>query len=364
MRLRRLASILAALAPVVLAFVISFVFFAITGFDVGEVTSGIYDGSLGGTSALKASFRWGLPLVLIALGVLVSLRAGEFNIGGQGQFIVAGIAAMWIGLEWSAPTWVTIVVAFGAAVLAGVLWSMIAGVLKVFLKADEVITTLMLNLIAIQLLIWVATGPLKDTTTSGDAASTPRLEPDLRLSDGTGFSLELAVILAVAVVGMWFFADRTTTGLRMSFVGSNVTAAAWQGVAVTRVRLVAYAVAGALAGLAGAVEAFGPAGRIATGSNATLGFTAIVVASVGALRVGGSVIAGFFFGGLQAAVLFLPIVSDLPISGVRIIEGLVALLITARLIDLARIRRRSKSALPTPNEPARPPATVTERGKN
>jgi len=337
----RFASLLSVVLPLGVAFVVSFVFFALTGFSVGEVASGIYDGSVGTTSSLKASFRWSLPLILVALGVLVSFRAGEFNIGGQGQLIVSGIAAVWIGLEAPIPAWLAVVLGIAAGIAAGALWSLVAGVLKVFVQADEVITTLMLNLIAIQFLIWVATGPLRDPYSSGDAASTPRLDPALRISDGTGVSWWLFFILAAAVIGIWLFAERTPLGLSMRFVGANPTAAAWQGIHVVRVRLVSYAVTGALAGLAGAVEVFGPAGRMATGSNATVGFTALVVATVGGLRVGGSVLAGLFFGGLQAAVLYLPIVSDMPISGLRIIEGLVALLITARLVQLRRVSKRS-----------------------
>lgn len=333
------AQALASLLPIVVAFAMAFVFFALTGFSVGEVASGIYDGSVGSVSSLKASFRWALPLILIGLGVLVSFRAGEFNIGGQGQFILGGMAAVWVGLEWSLPGPLTVIVGIALGVAAGALWSLIAGALKVYLQADEVITTLMLNLIAVQFLIWVATGPLKDVNASGDAASTPRIDPAIRLSTGTGVSWWLFLILGLAAVGMWLFLNRTPTGLRMSFVGANPTAALWQGMPVARIRLTSYAVTGALAGLAGAVELFGPAGRMATGSNATAGFTALVVVTVGGLRVGGTVLAGLFFGGIQAAILFLPIVSDVPISGLRIIEGLVALLITARLVTLYRRRR-------------------------
>ncbi|MEM9516306.1 MAG: ABC transporter permease [Actinomycetota bacterium] len=335
-----LAGVGRRVAPVLLAFLIAFVFFGATGYDVGEVARGLYDGSIGSTSSLQATFRWSVPLMLIGFGVVVSFRAGEFNIGGQGQFIVGGIAAVWVALEWSLPPVVGIVVGTLAAVIAGSAWSLIAGLLKVYFSADEVITTLMLNLIAVQLAIWVATGPLADPTTSGDAASTPRISDELRISDGTGTSIELFVVLALAALAMWLFLERTPTGMRIGYVGANRTASRWQGISVHRISLLSYALAGALAGLAGAIEVFGPAGRVATGSSPTVGFTAVVVATVGALRIGGTIVAGILFGGLQAAVLFLPIVSDVPISGVAIIEGLVALLITARLFT--HFKRRSR----------------------
>ena len=108
-----------------------------------------------------------------------------------------------------------------------------------------------------------------------------------------------------------------------------------------RTRMSTYLIAGALAGLAGAVEIFGPAGRVVTGSTPTLGFSALVVATVGALGVSGTVTAATFVGGLQAALLYLPIVSDLPTSGLRILEGLIAMFITAQVAIVIRRKRNA-----------------------
>lgn len=327
-------------APIAVAFVIGLLFFQLTGFGVADVGGGLIEGSVGSRQALEATFRWAVPLFIVALGVLVSFRAGEFNVGGQGQLLVGMLAAVTVGLETSLPAWLTIVLGVVAAVVAGALWSGIAGLLKVAIGADEVIVTLMLNLIAVQLVLWAAAGPLKDPTTSGDAASTPRLDPALRLSDGTGASWSILIIVVLAAVMTWLFIERTATGLRLGYTGANAVAAAWQGMAVGRLRLLSYVVAGGFAGLAGAVEVFGPAGRVVSGSTPTLGFTALIVATVGVLRVGGCVMAALLFGGLQAALLYLPIVSSLPISGIRIIEGLVALLVTARFISRRRVAAR------------------------
>ena len=355
MRMPRLR-LFTKVAPVAAAFGIAFALFAATGFDVGDIAAGIVEGSVTGPGAMANTVRWFVPLVIIGLGISVSLRAGEFNIGAQGQLLVGSLAAVWVALEWDGPTYAVMLAATVLAVAAGAVWSAIAGVLKVRLGADEVITTLMLNFVALQVIHWAATGPLRSPGTSGDAASTPRINPALRLGESGGISAEIVLLTGLLVVVVWALLERSRLGLHIRYTGASPTAARWQGLAMSRIRISTYIIAGGLAGLAGATEIFGPVGRVVTGSTPTLGFSALVVATVGALRVSGTVAAGLFFGGLQAVILYLPIVSDLPTSGLRIVEGLVAMLITAQLAVLIRRRRRPASddapRSPEPTAPA------------
>ena len=331
--------------PVAAAFGLAFALFAGTGFSVGDVARGIVEGSVTGPGAIANTVRWSVPLVLIGLGIAVSLRAGEFNIGAQGQMLLGSLVAVWVALEWAAPVYAVVLVGTVAAVAVGALWSALAGVLKVRLGADEVITTLMLNFVALQIIHWAATEPLRDPGTSGDSASTPRIDPVLRLQRSGEVSLEIILATCAVILVVWVLLERTRLGLHIRYTGTNPEAARWQGLAMGRIRLSTYLIAGALAGLAGATETFGPAGRVVTGSTPTLGFSALVVATVGAFGVSGTVVAGIFFGGLQAVILYLPIVSDLPTSGLRIVEGLVAMLITAQLAVLIRRKRRPSGAV-------------------
>lgn len=330
--------------PVAAAFGLAFALFAGTGFDVGDVAGGIVEGSVTGPGAFANTVRWSVPLVLIGLGIAVSLRAGEFNIGAQGQMLLASLASVWVALEWDAPKYAVILVATALAIAVGTCWSAIAGVLKVRLGADEVITTLMLNFVALQIIHWAATGPLRDPGMSGDSASTPRIDAGLRLQESGKMSLEIILVTCGVIAVVWVLLERSRLGLHIRYTGTSPEAARWQGLPMGRIRIATYLIAGALAGLAGAAETFGPAGRVVTGSTPTLGFSALVVAVVGALGVSGTVVAGIFFGGLQAVILYLPIVSDLPTSGLRIVEGLVAMLITAQLAVVIRRRRRSPSS--------------------
>ena len=326
--------------PIIASFLFCSLFFAVAGYDVTGAILGILEGALTGPGSFRQTLRWSIPLVLIALGFMISFRTGEFNIGGQGQLMLGGLGAVSVALLVPGPPALIMLMAIATGICAGALWSAIAGALKLRFGADEVITTLMLNFIAVLFIQWVTVGPLKDPAVRGETASTPRVDEALRLTGGDGVSPAMLFVVALAIFAAWLISERTPFGLKSRLVGANPVAAMWQGVPVSRMRFQAYLLAGGFAGLAGALEVLGPNGRLVTDATPTIGFTAIVVAIVGMSRVPGIVLAGVLFGGLQAAILFLPIVSDLPSSGLRIVEGLVAAIVTARFVQLRRRRRR------------------------
>ena len=334
--MNRALSAVSAVLPVVLAVLLSAALFLATGHDVGDVIGGVIEGAVTGYGSFWQTLRWSMPLLLIALGFLFCLRAGEFNIGGQGQMMMGGLGTVAVALLLPGPVWIVAPLAVLAGVTFGGLWSLLPGLLKVRLGADEVIVTLMLNFVAVLLVSWVTTGPLKDPAVRGETASTPTVDAALRLSGGDGMSVALLLLIALSVATAWVLAERSAFGLKLRYVGEAPAAARWQGMKADRLKLLAYLLAGVFAGLAGALEVLGPNGRLVTGATPTIGFTAIVVAIVGLSRVPGIVLAALLFGGLQAAILFLPIVSDLPSSGLKIMEGLIALLVTAELIRRRR----------------------------
>ena len=329
-------------APVLASFALCGLFFAVAGYDVWEVTLGIVEGAVTGPGSFRQTLRWSIPMILIALGFMISFRAGEFNIGGQGQLMLGGLGAAAVALLVPGPSAAVLPLAIAAGMLSGALWSAIAGFLKLRFGADEVITTLMLNFIAVLFIQWITVGPLKDAAVRGETASTRKVDAGLRLAGGDGVSPGMIALAGLAIFVAWLVAERTPFGLKCRLVGANAVAARWQGINVRRYQMGAYLLAGGFAGLAGACEVLGPSGRLVTNATPTIGFTAIVVAIVGMLNVPGIVLAGLLFGGLQAAIIFLPIVSDIPSSGLRIVEGCIAALVTARFIQLRRRRTPSR----------------------
>lgn len=318
--------------PLLAALVLSALIFAASGYDVAEVVAGVLEGAVTGQGSIAQTLRWTVPILLIALGFMITFRSGEFNIGAQGQLMMGGIGTAAVALLVPGPALLVLPLAIAAGVIMGALWSAIAGVLKLRFGTDEVISTLMLNFIAVLMVQWVTTGPLKDDAVRGDSASTVKVADELRLASGAGMSWTMAVLVVLAVLAAWAIAERTAFGRKSLMVGRNPLASAWQGLQVGRLRMSTYLISGAFVGLAGALEVLGPTGRLITGATPTLGFTGIMVAVVGLVRVPGIILAALFFGALQAAILFLPIVSDLPISGLHVFEGLIGLLVTARFL--------------------------------
>ena len=341
---RRVAS---TLVLVGVSFLLTALILWVSGYRTGDVFSGVIQGSITAPGAATSTIRWAIPLLLIALGVVVGFRAGFFNIGGQGQFYVGACAALAVSLGWrTGPAVVVIVCGTLAAVLAGMAWSLLPGYLRVRFGTDEVLTTLMMSFIGTLVLQYLTAGPMRNPSGTGQTAASERIPEALRITDGAGVSATVLVLVGGVAVLVWLLLERTRFGLAVRLVGRNPTMARWQGIDVRRVGLASFALSGALAGLAGAVELYGPGARLVTGFSPEVGFTAVVVALVGLLSVPGTVVASVFFGGLKAAILFLPIVTDLPPPALVLLHGMVALLVTIEF-RAARPRRARLDAEPS-----------------
>jgi general nucleoside transport system permease protein len=298
-------------------------------------------------------------LVLTGLAVAFAFRCGMFNIGGQGQYIVGGIWAVWIGSSFDGLNpFLHITLAIVVATLAGAAWAGIAGFLKATVGAHEVITTIMLNYIA----IWVGSflfgvgGPLQNdeeasvpfSNTIVEGAKLPTLWGDPLLQ-----ALHVGVFFAIAaLVVYWAVLNRTTLGYGVRAVGFNPEAARYGGIGVRRNYFLAMAISGAFAGLAGATDLLGWQFRLSTGDvqNVTgaLGFTGIAVALLGRNTAVGVALAALLFGSLITGTstrnldpeTFQP---ELASNLTLLIQGLVVLFVGADLIILwlfSRVRSR------------------------
>ncbi len=337
----RLSQAAVTVILVAAAFGVVALIMGISGYSVTEVFSGSLQGAVTAKGAPSSTVRWAIPLFLIALGVTIGFRAGFFNIGGQGQFYVGACSALAVSLGWrTGPGVLVILLGTLAAMASGAVWSFIPGYLRVRFGTDEVLTTLMMSFIGMLVLQYLTAGPMRNPAGSGQTAASERIPDAYRITGSSGVSLTVLLIVGVTAALIWILLERTRFGLRVDLAGRNATMARWQGINVRRVGLASFVLAGALAGLAGAVELYGPAARLVTGFSPTVGFNAVVVALVGLLSVPGVAAAALFFGGLQSAVLFLPIVSDLPPSALVLLHGTVALLVTIRV----RAKRRVAAA--------------------
>jgi general nucleoside transport system permease protein len=293
------------------------------------------------------------PLILTGLAVAFAFRAGLFNIGGQGQYIVGSIAAVWVGSELAGmPGFLHIVLAILAACLAGAFWAGIAGGLKATVGANEVVSTIMLNYTAIfvGLYLFGLGGPLQNDReatlpVSNDVVEAARLpvfwgDPILQ-----GLHIGLFIALA-AVVAFWFLLNRSTTGYEVRAVGLNPEAARYSGMSVSKNYVLVMAVCGLFAGLAGSLDVLGWQFRIATNDIEInyLGFTGIAVALLGRNTASGVVASVLLFGALFSGTsqrnldptVFEP---ELAANLTYILQGLVVLLVSADVLVLRLLRR-------------------------
>ena len=286
------------------------------------------------------------PLVLTGLSVAFAFRVGLFNIGSQGQYTVASVIAVWIGTIWGGMNPVLhIVLAIVLAALIGAAWSALAGWLKANTGAHEVISTIMLNWVA----IWVASylfqegGPLQGKQALGNPVSNT-IAGNLHLPVIWGNpelqGLDVGVFLAlIAAVLYWAIIRRSTLGYEVRAVGHNPAAATASGMSVARSYIVTMAICGAFAGLAAGIDVFGWEFQVSstTISTSEVGFLGIAVALLGRNTAIGTVAAALLFGALEtgtAAINLNPsaINPELAPQLTLIIEGLVVLLVSTDLI--------------------------------
>jgi general nucleoside transport system permease protein len=315
----------------------------VSGYPLGRVFDGTMQGAFTAPGAWQSTLRWTIAYVVIGAGVLVTVRAGFLNLGAQGQFYLGATTSVWIALKWeSGPAPIVVAASLIGGAVAGMLWALIPGVLRVVWGTDEVITTLMANFLGVLWVRWVTNGPLKNPTGSGESTSTESVAKHFRTSSGTGVSPTTILLAGAVVVAAWVLVARTRFGVLSAITGRNQLMAAWQGIDARRTGLLSFAVSGGAAGLAGAIEVLGPNGRVSSGFASDIGFTAILVAIIGGLSIVGLLLAALFFGALQAALLYLPIVTDLPPSALGLLRGTVALFITVGTIGGAISLRRKR----------------------
>ena len=315
--------------------------------------SALFDGSLGGENGRVSTLVQAAPLLLAALGVGLAFKAGLFNIGAQGQFLLGAVGAVAASqlVQESGPL-VAIPVAVLVGALVGALWGFIPGFLKAVSGAHEVVTTIMLNFIALALLSWLISGPLRlprspqpVTNTVGDAAL-----PILLGRDG-----HIGILFAlVAIPIIWFILYRTTLGFEIRAVGANPDAARYAGMKPRRLVTLTMSIAGLLAGLAGTFNILGINHQMNATFSTTVGFDAITVALLGRSHPVGIGLAALLFGGMRAGAGFMQIRAGVPAELVDLLQAIILLFLVASPVVRRVFRLRGvKASLGTTDTMAR-----------
>lgn len=331
----------------------------------------LWRGAFGSENSTAETLVKAIPMLFVAIGICVAFRGGVVNIGGEGQMIAGAVMGVSVALALGATNaagWLIIALSLASGFAAGALYAGIAGVLKAYFNVNEILSTIMLNQIAVQMMNYLLNGVLLDPTEAGanhipktarivEWAELPRLS--FTLSDGVElfartrlhWGLIIALILAVLIyVLLW----RTTIGYRIRAVGANDRAARYAGINDKRQIVLSMLLAGGCAGLAGVVQVLGLGYRLqtdgsASGFTAGAGFNGIVVALFGGLNPLGALPASVFFGGLLVGAQKMQRDLGIPASMITAINGLIVVfVVSSQIFVVWRSKRRALQAAPLP----------------
>ena len=333
--LSRRALFLVPVASFLISLILTAILLAVFKANPFVTFAAMFKGAFGSGPNFTETLVKAIPLMLTGLGVLIAFRLKFWNIGAEGQLTLGGIAASWVALFGSpylAP-WMVLPVAILMGMLAGAIWAGIPALLKVRLKVDEVLTTLMLNYVAILLAEHLYYGPWRDPQGFGFPGTPPF--PDSawlpRIAGRAHLGLIFACVLAFVI---WFILTRTRWGFELQVIGNNPAAAQTQGIKIALNIMIALLLAGALAGLAGACEVTAISRRLQQGLSIGYGYTAIIVAWLAQLNPLAAVfvailIAALLVGGDQVQMMMgLPAAMGLVVQGMLLFPLLAGSLFT------------------------------------
>jgi general nucleoside transport system permease protein len=343
-------ALIVPLVAVAGAVAIGFALMAVTGSPIGTAVAAFGQGAFGSVYAIGTSLNRAVALGLVGLGFILAERANLINIGGEGQICMGGIFATTVALYGGVkglPLGLPVILPVLAGTLAGAVWGAIAGVMKIRFGTNEVISTLLLNFVALFLVYWAVqsvhllrqpatfAGTLPQSLSVPDSTTLPLLtgNPADPLHIGAAIAVVLAVVTAVVL-------RRSAFGLRLKAIGLNATASQRAGIGTDRLTVLVLAISGAFGGLAGSFMLLGNQDYLTAGFSSGYGFDGLVV---GLLSRGSAVAVAavaLFFGFLRSGGIAMQISAHVPAALVTIVQGLIVVAIAGSAILILRLERR------------------------
>ncbi|NTW03574.1 MAG: ABC transporter permease, partial [Oscillochloris sp.] len=318
------------------ALVLGALLIGLTGGDWLSAYIGLWDGSFGSWHAIGNTVVRSMPYIIAGLGVALGFKGGLFNVGAEGQIYIGAVLTILVATMLKLPAIIHIPLAMAAGVVGGALWAAIAGFLKARTGAHEVITTIMLNYIALRLTEWLIKSkqpyllgdPLDTTGARTRVIEKSAQMPGFMIGDTTRIHLGilLGVVLAFAI---WWLLYKTTIGFELRTVGANPSAARYAGMSVAGTVILTMAISGGLAGFAGASEVLGVRNSLSADLFTGLGFDAIAVALLARSNPIGIIASGLLWGGLVTGASLMQVRAGLSIDVIKIVQALIIMLVAA-----------------------------------
>ena len=323
----------------------------ITGHDPIQSYTALVNGALGKPRAVGNTLAKTITLCLTGLAMSLAAKAGVFNVGGEGQLFLGAMAAAVVGAKAQGPAWLVVTLSLLAAMAAGGLYALLPGWLKVKWKVDEVITTIMLNSVAIYFCSYLANGPLK-TAERGIATGTDSImkeaafTPLIKLSNLTTGAFYAAVVVLI----VWYIMSRSSIGFEMKLTGENDTFARYGGISTGRLMLWSMVFSGAICGMVGMLEVFGLHKRFITTVSNEFYFDGMLVAMIMRYNPFGVVLMSFFFAVLSIGGKSMELSAGVPSELILIVQSIIIFFMAAESgirtaisnwLSVRRARRRA-----------------------
>ncbi len=315
-----------SILAIVAALIVMGIFFATYGVSPIRAYGSIIGGALGNWSGFSETLRRMIPLLLCGVGLTIAFRALFWNIGADGQLLLGAVAATGIALFSGLPGPLLLPAMFFGGFAAGALWGVIPAVLKVKLGINDVITTLMMNYIALYVVLWLIHGPWRGPSMRGYAYTdmfplSARI-PTIGQSHVHWPTLVLGIVLAIIA---YIFVNRTRSGFETRVVGENPHAARFAGISTLKTVVIAMLISGGLAGIAGVGEVAGVHYQLLDPTQISMGygFTAIIVAWLARKNPLAVIVTSFFFGVLMAGGDVIKVNLGLPYELINVFNGVI-----------------------------------------
>jgi simple sugar transport system permease protein len=360
----RIFAYLVPIAAVTVALVIGAIMLLVLEGSPVDGFKAMFKGAFGSADALTSTALKATPLLFVGIGITIAFRAKVINIGGEGQMVAGGLLSAMTALALpEMPAVIMLPVVLLAGIVGGAIWGAIPGALKAFYGVNEILATIMLNVVAVQLMNYLLRGPMIDPGEIERGTRIPQTErlvesADLPLLFGSG-RFHIGPLLAVlAAVAAYILLWRTPLGYRLRAVGHSPDASRYAGIRVKRTTVLALTLSGALCGLAGAVLVFGSESHRMVTDGSTAGFTGnagfngIVAALFGALHPLWTIPASFLFGGLLVGGLALQRAVQVPSALILALNGLVVIFVVSSERFKRRILDRPVRVDDTSTEPS------------
>jgi ABC-type uncharacterized transport system permease subunit len=335
-----LNSLLVPLLAIVTAIIIGGIIIAVVGGNPFAAYLGLAQGAFGSAKALSETAVWATPYIFAGLAVALAFKGGLFNIGGEGQLAVGAVVSALIGyalpgwLHISLPWFVHLPLTVGLGVLGGAIWGAIPGALKAYTGGHEVINTIMMNYIALNITSFLLNGPMRDPNPLNLSAKTPDIAVSARIPPiFPGLRVHWGFVLALLMaVFIWWLLQKTTLGFEIRTVGANPDAAKYAGINVKWNIILTMGISGALAGLAGVIEVTALNYRHELGFSLGYGFDAIAIALLGKNNPYGVVLAAILFGAMRNGGTRMQFLTQIPVDIISVIQALILLFVAADAI--------------------------------